>query len=207
MDRLLGHAQELQPRFDRVVETMLILKMAPPIDWSYLNKQAQKRWQRIPLLEVLQYLQDTLEIKLPEYSLQNLKRSTLYQTEKRAYNFNYQEAKGWRKGYALWFMHCQCQPDAKFPARLLSFTKFLQKKWQLNAAWQVPLHAFQVLLNRSRRSVSCHKKQQINWFYTWNQPSPFLSIRPKNQTKHMLFCCYAYAAASSRSYESPYPAL
>lgn len=144
-----GLPHVLDPLFVRAAETMMVLKaISTVVDWSRLITQAQIRWQRIPLIEVLLYLQDALDIPIPADALPRLQKTPLFQSEQRAYNFRQYKAKGWRKGIALWYEQSHCSRDDHWGRRIVNFPRYLQRTWQLKSVWKVPLHAFSLLLHK-----------------------------------------------------------
>ncbi len=148
---------QLEPQFIRAVETMLIIQSAAEINWPQISAQAHLSGLRQPLIELLQYLQETLDFQLPPGYLQELKESADLQNEIRLLSYNQPQTGGWRKAVGLWLLHRRCSGSDSWLAQILTFPRFLQQIWRLKSLWQVPLHPAAVLLRRLSRSF--HKRQ------------------------------------------------
>lgn len=144
----LGLPEAIEPLFDRAAETMLILKAAEPVDWPDLALQAQKRWQRSPLTEVLRYLQETLDIPIPGNFLEDLRQSPDLKIEKKFLDLNQRETRAWHRSTGLWLIHSQCSPNRSLARKIITFPRFLQNAWRLSSLAQVPLYAAKAILRR-----------------------------------------------------------
>lgn len=141
-----------EPLFVRGVETMLVISAAGTINWPEIAALAQEGGQRQPLNDVLFYLQETLDLPLPPGYLRQLSEGQGFAAEARLISYNQRQTRGRHKALGLWLLHQHCSTADSWLAQALSFPRFLQQVWHLNALWQVPLHPAAVFLRRMTRS-------------------------------------------------------
>ena len=146
-DQLLGIcANGMQAKdasfFARVGDAMTLLNAFDwELDWDRLLYQAKKRRLKLAVLNVLDYLQYDLDAPIPQWFLSQLRaqsHSPYEWIEQRLIGSNMTPIS---KMSRLWFRYLRLTDDSPFYQSLRQFPGYLQQRWHLEHARQIPAYA------------------------------------------------------------------
>lgn len=140
--------------YTRAADTMTLLNIfGGEIDWDRLLAQAQKRRLTLAVSSVVRYLHRNLDAPVPQSVLIQLdgKKFSIYERMEQRLTTN-SESPFYRMS-SLWFRYRRLVDYNHLFRSLRNFPSYLQHRWQLKHAWQVPIHAVALVFSARQQQV------------------------------------------------------
>lgn len=144
--------------FLRAIDGMLMIRTTPDFDWDRLLSQAEKYHLVMPLLEVMRYIQDTLDEPLPPSVWQRLRSLPISRQERFEYSLKSSRLLWWRRFWEIWFDYRRHTPQPSFVRSLPGFPRYLQRAWPLPGPRQIPRRLMAIVRRRLRRRFFYHQE-------------------------------------------------
>lgn len=135
-----------------IVDAMLLLQgPVPAIDWSHLQHRAAEQALALRLSYALHYLHDFWHAPIPTHVLQQVTDMTVQPFEQQAAQWQRHWPSSAAKAGTLWSEYQRrrwWQQQTGLPHDSSSLPQYLQERFALEHAWQIPVHLGKVCLRR-----------------------------------------------------------
>jgi hypothetical protein len=142
------------PPFRWVADAMMIMRSSKAeIDWNRLIRLAEKHRLILPLRHALRYLLNRFGAPVPTWVLDSLEKMPTSRIEHMEYRYKTENHENKLLGNipVLWFDFLRLRRGRASPQkRLIGFLGYVQRFWDLEHMWQIPLYALSLGLRKIR---------------------------------------------------------